>query len=192
MPEAVVLLALRGRRRSGHAAAFAQEHVGGGEGCILVMGESGHKCLLGVKIGRLAHASITSVVGGKADEIGGKADIAILNVRCWGVSRRSDGMAQTSAFSQQRTFVGALEVQNQAIGWLRKGCSSLGVRTVVRFPRIWVVSGKCRLGGRGAHPGQKLDLPDPARPRLTGRNSAEAPAPGVNKAEYDNGERRHP
>ncbi len=31
-------------------------------------------------------------------------DIAILNVRCWGVSRRSDGMAQTSVHSQERTL----------------------------------------------------------------------------------------
>ncbi len=34
----------------------------------------------------------------------------------------------------KRTFVGALEVQNQAIGWRRKGCSFLGGGTAIRFP----------------------------------------------------------
>ena len=35
--------------------------------------------------------------------------------------------------------------QKQAIGWLRKGCCSLGGGPVVRFPRIWMSSGECRL-----------------------------------------------
>ena len=35
-------------------------------------------------------------------------DIAILNVRCWGVNRRSDGMTGTSVCSQQQTFAGAV------------------------------------------------------------------------------------
>ena len=37
------------------------------------------------------------------------------------------------------------DLQNQAIGWLRKGYSSLGGGTVVRFPRIWMSSGECRI-----------------------------------------------
>ena len=37
------------------------------------------------------------------------------------------------------------DLQNQAIGWLRKGNSSLGGGTVVRFLRIWMSSGKCRV-----------------------------------------------
>ncbi len=41
--------------------------------------------------------------------------------------------ANESAYSQKRTFVGALEAQNQAIGWLRKGCSSLGGGTSQRW-----------------------------------------------------------
>ena len=69
------------------------------------MGVGSPQCPLWVKSGSLAQASRTSAFGGKAEEIGGKADIAILNVRCWGVSRRSDGMAQTSAFSHNRKFV---------------------------------------------------------------------------------------
>ncbi len=36
-------------------------------------------------------------------------------------------------------------LQNQAIGWLRKGYRSLDGGTVVRFPRIWMSSGECRL-----------------------------------------------
>ena len=37
------------------------------------------------------------------------------------------------------------DLQNQAIGWLRKGYSSLGGGTVVRFPRVWMASGECRF-----------------------------------------------
>ncbi len=37
------------------------------------------------------------------------------------------------------------DLQNQAIGWLRKECRSLGGGTVVRFPRIWIASGECRI-----------------------------------------------
>ncbi len=33
--------------------------------------------------------------------------------------------------------------ENRAVGWLRKGCSSLGCGAVVRFPRIWMSSGEC-------------------------------------------------
>ncbi len=32
-------------------------------------------------------------------------------------------------------------IQNQAIGWLRKGCSSPGGRSVVRFPVLDVIWG---------------------------------------------------
>ena len=35
------------------------------------------------------------------------------------------------------------DLQNQAVGWLPKGCRSLGRGTVVRFPRIWMSSGEC-------------------------------------------------
>jgi hypothetical protein len=37
------------------------------------------------------------------------------------------------------------DLQNQAIRWLRKECSSLGGGRAVRFPRIWMSSGECRL-----------------------------------------------
>ncbi len=37
------------------------------------------------------------------------------------------------------------DLQNQAIGWRRKGCRSFGGRTVVRFPRLWMSSGECRV-----------------------------------------------
>jgi hypothetical protein len=41
-------------------------------------------------------------------------------------------MAWESVVSHKRTFVDALEVQNdQAIGWLRKGCCSFGGGTAV-------------------------------------------------------------
>ncbi len=75
------------------------------------------ECPFRVNSGCLQHPQKRSAPGGKADEIGGKADIAILNVRCWGVSRRSDGMSMTSVHSHKQTFAGALEVQNEAVGW---------------------------------------------------------------------------
>ena len=37
-------------------------------------------------------------------------------------------------------FKARADLQNQAIGWLRKGFSSLGGEMVVRFPRIWLSS----------------------------------------------------
>ena len=40
---------------------------------------------------------------------------------------------------------GPADLQNQTIGWLRKGCSSLVGGTLIRFPRIWMASGECRL-----------------------------------------------
>ena len=54
-------------------------------------------------------------------------------VRSRGQSGRTGDMALTSAFSHKRTFVGGLDAQNQAIGWLGKGRSYLGGGTVVRF-----------------------------------------------------------
>ncbi len=35
-------------------------------------------------------------------------------------------------------FQSRADYQNQAIEWLRKGCSSLGGATMVRFSRIWM------------------------------------------------------
>ena len=37
------------------------------------------------------------------------------------------------------------DLQNQAIGWLRKGYNSVGGGTVVQFPLSWTSSGECRL-----------------------------------------------
>ncbi len=47
--------------------------------------------------------------------------------------------------SGQMAFQTRASLQNQAIGWLRKGCSSLGGGTLVQFPRIWRASGECRI-----------------------------------------------
>jgi hypothetical protein len=58
---------------------------------------------------------------------------ALADVRLALNNGRSAKASRTSEISQERSFVGAL-VQNQAIGWLRKGCSSLGGGTAVRFP----------------------------------------------------------
>ena len=45
----------------------------------------------------------------------------------------------------QMAFRTRAVLQNQAIGWLRKGYSSLGGGTVVRFPRSWRSPGECRF-----------------------------------------------
>ena len=42
-------------------------------------------------------------------------------------------------------FQARADYQNHAIGWLHRGYSSLGGGKVVRFPRIWMVYGECRL-----------------------------------------------
>ncbi len=63
-----------------------------------------HQLPLRVNLRRFALPKFWSASGGKADEIGGKADIAILNVCCWGVSRRTGGMAQISESSHKRSF----------------------------------------------------------------------------------------
>ena len=56
------------------------------------------------------------------------------NVRYRGQSGRFRATLRTSAYSQKRTFVRALEVRNQVIGWPRKGCASNGGGTLVQFP----------------------------------------------------------
>ncbi len=47
--------------------------------------------------------------------------------------------------SDRMAFQARADLQIQAIGWLPKGCGSLGGGTVVRFPRIWMSSGECRV-----------------------------------------------
>ena len=47
-------------------------------------------------------------------------------------------------------------LQNQAIGWLQSGCRSFGGSTVVRFPRIWGLSGKCRFEDRSGLPHENI------------------------------------
>ncbi len=42
-------------------------------------------------------------------------------------------------------FQARADYQNHAIGRMQRGYSPLGAGTVVRFPGIWMASGKCRL-----------------------------------------------
>ncbi len=56
--------------------------------------------------------------------------------------RKADGVlegAEGRSLTQSRHSLG------RRVGWLRKGCRSLGSGTVVRFSRIWMSSGECRL-----------------------------------------------
>jgi hypothetical protein len=43
------------------------------------------------------------------------------------------------------------DLQNHAIGWLRKRCNSPGGGTVVGYPQIWITSVECRIRP-GHHP----------------------------------------
>ena len=63
----------------------------------------------------------------------------------WVCLLKTPSAAETVAF---RTGTGTrTDLQNQAIGWLRKRYRSLGGGTVVPFPRIWMSSGECRIKG---------------------------------------------
>ena len=42
-------------------------------------------------------------------------------------------------------FQARADSQNQAIGWLRKECSSLGGGKAIQILRMWMASGECRL-----------------------------------------------
>ena len=47
--------------------------------------------------------------------------------------------------NDQMAFHALADYQNHVIGWLQRGYSSLGDGAVVRFPRSWMSSGKCRF-----------------------------------------------
>ena len=47
--------------------------------------------------------------------------------------------------NDQMAFHALADYQNHVIGWLQWEQSSLGDGAVVRFPRIWMSSGECRL-----------------------------------------------
>ncbi len=59
--------------------------------------------------------------------------------------QRKAGVCLNGGKSGQMAFQPRADLQNQAIGWLRKGCRSLGGGTVARFPRFWMTYGECRL-----------------------------------------------
>ncbi len=62
-----------------------------------------------------------------------------------GQVKTTGGVCLNGEKSAQMAFQTRTNLQNQAIGWLRKGCSSLGGGMVVRFSRIWMSSGECRI-----------------------------------------------
>ena len=59
--------------------------------------------------------------------------------------KTTGGACLNGGKSGQMAFQTRADLQNQAIGWLRKGCRSLGGGTVVRFPRIRMSYGEYRL-----------------------------------------------
>jgi len=63
-------------------------------------------------------------------------------------------VAKVVRHGRYNTFQPRADLQNQAIGWLLKGCSSYGSGMVVRFSRIWVSvsSGESRFRRAGGDP----------------------------------------
>ncbi len=59
-------------------------------------------------------------------------------------AKTTGGVCLNGGKSGRMAFQTRADLQNRVIGWLRKGCSSLGGGTTVRFPRISGLSGKCR------------------------------------------------
>ncbi len=57
--------------------------------------------------------------------------------------------------NDRMAFQARADYQNHAIGWLQRGYSSLGGGTVVRFPRIWMASGECRINTRAKDTGRR-------------------------------------
>ena len=62
-----------------------------------------------------------------------------------GEDKATGGVCLNGGKSGQMAFQTRAYLQNHAIGWLQRGCSSLGGGTVVRFPGTWMASGECRL-----------------------------------------------
>ncbi len=67
-------------------------------------------------------------------------------------SRNIDGQVKKTGkvclnggISGQMAFQKRTDLQNQGIGWLRKGCRSLGGGSVVWFLQSWKSSGKCQV-----------------------------------------------
>ncbi len=57
------------------------------------------------------------------------------------------GLCLDGEKNDRMAFQARADHQNHAIGWLPRGYSSLGGGTDVRFPRIWGLSGTCRISG---------------------------------------------
>ncbi len=96
----------------------------------------GNRPALGRPFGPVFHHPDTTLPG---------LDVYPWNVCIRGKSRRCLSGAVRTVHSQFRSFVCVLKVRNQTIGWLQRGCSSLGGGMVVGLPRIWISPGKCRL-----------------------------------------------
>ena len=62
-----------------------------------------------------------------------------------GEVKTTGGVRLNGGKSGQMVFQMRADLQNQAIRWLPKGCISHGGGMVVRFSRIWMSSGECRL-----------------------------------------------
>ena len=60
--------------------------------------------------------------------------------------------------NDQMAFHALADYQNHVIGWLQWEQSSLGDGAVVRFPRIWMSSGECRLSSSAGTPSANARL----------------------------------
>ncbi len=62
-----------------------------------------------------------------------------------GEEKATGGVCLDGEKNDRMAFQARADTQNHAIGWLQRGYGSLGGGTVVRFPRIWMSSGECRI-----------------------------------------------
>ena len=73
-----------------------------------------------------------------------------------GRAKTTEGVCLNAGNSGKMAFQAMTDLQKGAIGRLPKGCRSSGGGTVVRFPRISMLSGECRM--KAQHRPQILDF----------------------------------
>ena len=97
------------------------------------IGMDGNQIVLVVDAEILIECLVRSITGGRAGEFGGDRSCHVYLKR--------------KGRPEERPVQARANYQNHPFGSLQRGYSSLGGGTVVQFPRIWMSSGKCRLGG---------------------------------------------
>ncbi len=127
--------------RSTWVAAFPTLFAAGRDRARLALdlGPHAQQVLVGagqfLRVGRVRHLR-RQAVAQLIEFVNDQALVGVLD-EPWEMACLHDENIDRMAFQARADY------QNQAIGWPRKGRSSHGGGTVVRFPRIWMPSGKC-------------------------------------------------